>query len=128
MEDFRAVPFIMHPHPSRLRKTIDEIAIAKHFEIDISLQTNSTEILPRLCRYGMGACIVSQMFFPAVHNINGSSHKNEYIHIFPINDLADVKGELYISFIRHKYIPSFQKNFIKMTREIFQSLQSECNE
>lgn len=128
LENFKTVPFIMHPHPSRLRKIIDEIALAKGFEVNISLQANSTEIFPHLCRHGMGACIISQMFFSAVRNINGSSPKSEYIHVFPSNDLSGIKGELYISFIKHKYTPSFQKNFIKMTRDIFLDLQSECNE
>ena len=119
MFDFQYVPFIMHPHPSRLRKIIDDIALAKRFEINISLQTNSTEIFPQLCHHGIGACVVSQMFFPIVQNINNNAPKSKYIHVFPVNDLANIKGELYISFIRQKYTPAFQTNFIKVAKEVF---------
>lgn len=125
MADFRNVPFIMHPHPSRLRKIIDDIARAKRFEIGLSLQTNSTEIFPQLCRSGMGACIVSQMFFPIVRSLNETSAREEYIHVFPVNDLRDIKGEMYLSFVRQKYTPSFQTNFVEMACEAFAELQAE---
>ena len=123
--DFKDAPFILHPHPSRLRKIIDEIAHEKRFEINVSLQMNATEIFPHLCRRGIGTCIVSQMFFPVVRELNEKSTEDEYIHVFPVNDLADIKGEMYLSFVKQKYAPSFQTNFIKMAREIFDEFRRE---
>jgi DNA-binding transcriptional LysR family regulator len=119
LADFAHVPFILHPHPSRVRRMIDNISIEKHFDINVSIQMNSTEMFPQLCHQKLGACILSQMFFPQIREINNTSDNSKRLYAFPVIDLVGLRSEIFVSFIKQKYIPVHRKDFIKLSEDIF---------
>jgi DNA-binding transcriptional LysR family regulator len=116
---FAHVPFILHPHPSRVRRMIDNISVEKHFDINVSIQMNSTEMFPQLCHQQLGTSIISQMFFPQIREINNKPGNGERLYAFPVIDLIGLKSEIFISFIKQKYIPVHRRDFIKLSEDIF---------
>ncbi len=119
IKDFKHVPFILTPPPSRLRRTVDLLSAENNFKLNIVFQTNSIEIFAHLCQEHMGACIASQMFFPSLKLLNSNTSSEKYIHAFPIKNLLDYCNSIYIAYNKQKYTPAYLKDFIKLTRMVF---------
>jgi DNA-binding transcriptional LysR family regulator len=118
LREFRHVPFILTPPPSRMRKTIDALAAKNNFELNIVFQSNNIEIFPLLCQKGLGACVTSQMFFPLICSLNSTVHSDR-LHVFPLNDLLGYRSSLYLAYNKQKYTPAYQKYFIELAKDAF---------
>lgn len=121
--DFKNVPLVLTPKPSRLRKTIDTIADEGDFELNVAFETNHVGTFGQLCQKNMGACIISHMFLSSIKALNSSAQNGEHIHVFPVKDLHC--SNVWISFVGNRYVPRYQKYFIYLAKKFFGNYKLE---
>lgn len=128
LQDFKNLPFIITPHPSRLRKTVEMMADQCDFKLNIALESNHLDTYGLLCKQNLGVSIISNMFSKSIASINERQNDTNYLRLFPFKNFFEYCREVSIAYYKHSFIPAYQSEFIDMTKKILCSYQSECRD
>jgi DNA-binding transcriptional LysR family regulator len=128
LKDFKNLPFIITPHPSRLRKTVEMMADQNDFKLNIALESNHLDTYGLLCKQDLGVSIISDMFSKSIASINGKESASNPLRLFPFKNFFEYCREVSIAYYKHSFIPAYQFEFIDMTKKILCTYQSECRD
>lgn len=126
LQNFKNLPFIITPHPSRLRKTVEMMADQNNFKLNIALESNHLDTYGLLCQHDLGVSIISDMFSKSISTLNDHPDNYNLVRLFPFNNFFEYCREVSVAYYKHSFIPAYQFEFIEMTQKILCSYQSEC--
>lgn len=115
--DFKDVPLVLTPLPSRLRRMVDSIAEKNDCKLNIAFETNNVSMSIKLCKNEMWACIVSQLFMEDY--VAGKHGDLSSLYYFPLKNVADHHGDISISYLADNRAPRYQLDFISITKKVF---------
>lgn len=140
LSNFLDVPLIITPPPSRLRSLVDKVAEQAGTKQKIVFEINEPSVFQELCRENLGAAVISHMFLAHETLATGNdaikrtvimdgkrcdiSLISKNLYCFPINNLESYHGAITISYSNSKYIPTYMKDFISMTKDIFKNMEA----
>ncbi len=117
--DFKSVPLVLTPPPSRLRRMIDAIAEKNGCQLDVAFETNDINMSIKLCQDNPWACVVQQLIIDdyAAYRKTALSGLN----YFPLLHVDGYHGDLSIVYLKD-LAPRYQTDFIAITKKVFHSL------
>ena len=128
LQDFKNLPFIITPHPSRLRKTVEMMADQSDFKLNIALESNHLDAYGLLCQKDLGVSIISDMFSKSISSINDKQNNSNPLRLFPFKNFFEYCREGSIAYYKHSFIPAYQFEFIDMTKKTLCNYQLECKD
>ena len=128
LQNFKNLPFIITPHPSRLRKTVEMMADQSDFKLNIALESNHLDTYGLLCHQDLGVSIISDMFSKSISSINDEQNNSNPLRLFPFENFFESCREVSIAYYKHSFIPAYQFEFIEMTKKILCKYQLECKD